>query len=252
MRDGATHVILTLMLSEKVIEEYQLILMREPAAKVFAPLAESYRKMGLLQQALEICEKGVKYNPEYPSGLVALGKILFELKRYDEASRTFKKAITLKPDNILAHKLNALSLIKLNQYSEALKSYKYVLFLSPEDEAAQKFISTWEYLEAQNYSEKAFPPSEDSSLIAHSQPESVAAFIEALIVRNEIEKAEKYTKMALQKWPDSDVLLHQLNVINEFQSDEAKDNLNLQMDVLQIKKRLLSRLLRRIELARQS
>lgn len=238
------------MLSEKVIEEYQLILMREPAAKVFAPLAEAYRKMGLLQQALEICQKGVKYNPEYPSGLVALGKILFEMKSFLEASQVFKKAVTLKPDNILAHKLNALSLIKLNNYSDALKSYKYVLFLNPEDETAQKFISNWEYLEAQNYSEKTFN-TDETPISSSNQPESVAAFVEALIARNEIEKAEKYTQMALKKWPDSDILIHQLNVIREFQSEEAQDLLEEQFEVNQIKKKTLTQLLRRIELARQ-
>lgn len=239
------------MLSEKVIEEYQLILMREPAAKVFAPLAETYRKMGLLQQALEICQRGVKYNPEYPSGLVALGKILFEMKRYEEASQIFKQAVALKSDNILAHKLNALCLIKLNNYTDALKSYKYILFLSPDDETAQKFINNWEYLEAQSYSERTFS-TDETPISSSSQPESVAAFIEALIARNEIDKADKYIQLALKKWPSSDVLQHQQNVVQEFKTEEAKELLTEKLENNQIKKKVLNRLLRRIELARQS
>ena len=77
------------MFSDKTIEEYQIILMRNPNAKVFAPLAEAYRKMGLLQQALEICERGVKYNPEYPSGLVAYGKKFFSNLKSTKMQKAF-------------------------------------------------------------------------------------------------------------------------------------------------------------------
>ena len=134
------------MLSDKAIEEYQLIIMRNPSAKVFAPLSEAYRKMGLLQQAFDICKQGTKHNPEYPSGLVAYGKVLFELKKFEDAVKAFHSAAELKPDNILAHKLKALSLTKLNNYAGALKAYKNVLLLSPEDKQAQKFIRNWEYV----------------------------------------------------------------------------------------------------------
>lgn len=241
------------MFADKAIEEYQLILLRNPSAKVFAPLAEAYRKLGLLQQALEICEKGVRYNPNYPSGLVAYGKILFELRRYADASEMFNRATSLKADNILAHKLNALSLIKLNKYPEALAAYKSVLFLSPQDPQAQKFVANWEYLEAPGFSDAAFEaqPSPDKDLVADSDPGHVSTFIEALIARNEIERARAITLTSLEVWPDDPELKKQLQVINEFVREETDETVRLRLQELKIKKTFLTKLLRRIELVKR-
>ncbi len=240
------------MFSDKTIEEYQVILMRNPSAKVFAPLAEAYRKMGLLQQALEICERGVKHNPEYPSGLVAYGKILFELKKYQLASEMFKRATALKPDNILAHKLKALCFIKLNQFPEALAAYKYVLFLSPNDEQAKKFINNWEYTEAPKYSAATFQTEHetDPSLIADSSPSHVAHFIEALMARNEIDRARQITRTSLEIWPDDVHLQKQLALMNEYVHEETVFVHRLTMESNLIKKQFLKRLLRRIELVK--
>lgn len=241
------------MFTDKTIEEYQVILMRNPSAKVFAPLAEAYRKMGLLQQALETCERGVKYNPEYPSGLVAYGKILFELKKYEEAVAVFERATQLKSDNILAHKIKALCFIKLNKYAEALESYKYVQFLNPNDEQANKFINNWEYLEAPRYSPETFQTNHeaDPALIAESSPSHVAHFIEALMARNEIDRARHITITSLEIWPEDTHLQKQLELINEYVHEESVFVQRQSLESNLIKKQFLKRLLRRIELVKR-
>ncbi len=241
------------MFSDKTIEEYQIILMRNPNAKIFAPLAEAYRKMGLLQQALEICERGVKYNPEYPSGLVAYGKILFELKKYEDATAIFERATKMKMDNMLAHKLKALCYIKLNRYADALEAYKYVQFLNPNDEQAIKFIQNWEYVEATEYEAETFKTNheQDPALIADSSPSHVAHFIEALIARNEIDRAKNITQTSLDIWPDDPHLLKQLELINEFTHEENISQHRHALESNLIKKQFLKRLLRRIELVKR-
>lgn len=241
------------MFSDKTIEEYQLILMRNPSAKVFAPLAEAYRKMGLLQQALEISERGVKFHPEYPSGLVAYGKVLFELKKYEESAQVFATATNFKKDNILAHKLRALSLIKINKYHDALAAYKYVLFLNPHDEQAQKFINNWEYLEASQYSATTFttPAEQDINLLAESNPTHVAHFIEALMARNELERARQITLTSLEIWPEDKILKKQLALLDETAIEEKRLEQKTASVKNSIKKQYLLRLLRRVELAKQ-
>lgn len=240
------------MFSDKTIEEYQLILMRNPNARVFAPLAEAYRKMGLLQQALEICEKGIKYNPDYPSGLVAYGKILFEMKRYDQASSIFSKATSLKADNILAHKLNALCFIKLNKYDQALQTYKKVLFLNANDEQAQKFIADWESLEASRYSKETFntPVPDERELIVDSSPSHVSNFIEALIARNEMDRARSITQTSLEIWPGHPLLIKQLQLLEDYSREEQSAKVLWELEKAVIKKKFLQRLLRRIELVK--
>lgn len=240
------------MYSDKTIEEYQLLLMRNPSSRVFAPLAESYRKMGLLQQALEICEKGVKYNPDYPSGLVAYGKVLFEVNRFEEAAHIFNRATELQKDNILAHKLQALSLAKLSKHKEALRSYKHVLFLNPNDIQAKKFVENWEYLESTDYKPEAFElDGKEKDLISDSDPIHVAHFVDALIVRNEISRAKSIVETALCIWNDDPLLLKQLDVINEFASEEKREKQSKALRETTLKKEILQQLLQRIEARKQ-
>lgn len=240
------------MFSDKTIEEYQLLLMRNPSSRVFAPLAESYRKMGLLQQALEISEKGVKYNPEYPSGLVAYGKVLFELQRFEDASKTFEKAALQQSDNILAHKLQAMSLSKLGQQKEALQAYKKVLFLNPNDNQAKKFISNWEYLEATDYSSKTFNMDhQEKDLISESDPIHVSHFIDALIVRNEIQRAHSIAETSLCIWPEDPLLEKQLLLINDLINEDQSEIRSKDLKKKQLKKDILEQLLQRIESRKQ-
>lgn len=207
--------------------------------------------MGLLQQALEICEKGVKYNPDYPSGLVAYGKVLFEVNRFEEAAHIFGRAASLQNDNILAHKLKALSLSKLSKHREALQSYKHVLFLSPTDAQAKKYIENWEYLESADYQASTFSvDGQEKDLISDSDPIHVSHFVDALIVRNEITRAKSIVETALCIWNDDPLLLKQLDVINEFASEERRERNSKALHQVSVKKDLLLNLLQRIEALR--
>ena len=50
-----------------------------PESHVFAPLADACRKAGMVEEALDIYEKGVRSNPDYTSGHVVRGKCHFDL-----------------------------------------------------------------------------------------------------------------------------------------------------------------------------
>lgn len=115
------------------MERYQLIFEKDPDSKVFAPLAEAYRRMGLLDEAIDLAEKGVKKHPHFSSGRVALGKCYSQKGLHEKAIENLKAAVDLSPENILAHQLLADSYLKLGKLAEALQSYKMVLFLNPND-----------------------------------------------------------------------------------------------------------------------
>lgn len=233
------------MLPEQAIEEYQVILLRNPAARVFAPLSEAYRKMGLLQQALEVCEKGVDLNKTYPSGRVALGKVLFELERYDEAAAEFLRAHELQKDNILAIKLCALAQTKLQNNRKAVDLYKKVLLLNPKDPSAIDFLRNWEFLEAEEYSSATADISIKPSIFESlKNPSQTSAYIEALIARNELDDAESLLRYALKKWPDDLLLSRQLQVVLEFLSEEQSEGLKGQLDANRKKQEALKSLLR--------
>ena len=74
----------------------------ENPRRVFARLANEYRKQGDLTTAIEICRTQVPLQPTYISGYIVLGQALFESGQLDEARATFEAAIGLDPENLIA------------------------------------------------------------------------------------------------------------------------------------------------------
>lgn len=61
-------------------------------------LAESNRKAGKMDKALQFSEKQLKLFPDHPHPLYYHGKLLFEMKRYAEAIPYLERAVSLSPD----------------------------------------------------------------------------------------------------------------------------------------------------------
>jgi tetratricopeptide (TPR) repeat protein len=74
----------------------------ENPRRFFAPLANEYRKAGLLDRALLLCQKHVPEQPDNMNGLVVYGQILFESGNTDEAREPFERALTVDPENLIA------------------------------------------------------------------------------------------------------------------------------------------------------
>ncbi|MEQ1875636.1 MAG: tetratricopeptide repeat protein [Bdellovibrionia bacterium] len=181
-----------------LIERYQMMLQQDPQSKVFAPLAEAYRKMGMLDEAERICNAGVLQHPQFPSGRVAMAKILLEKKNTEKAVEHLKAAVELSSENILAHTLLADSLMELKRPREALRSFKMVMFLNPKDERAQKTIKKLEALTAGEYESEIFQmkklpdPKFGTTTDAATKQRTLERFIslaDAYTVRNDAEKA---------------------------------------------------------------
>jgi tetratricopeptide (TPR) repeat protein len=115
------------------IEELEKRLAADPSSRMFVQLAEEYRKAGMLEQAIDCCEKGLKKHPQYPSARVLLGRALLEAGSFDKASAEFETVLKQVPDNILAHKFLGETYEKLGRLDEALKKYKVASALAPED-----------------------------------------------------------------------------------------------------------------------
>src|SRR6185312_9107047 len=92
-------------INPEFVERYQRLYEADPKSRIFAPLAEAYRKMGLLNEARDVAESGVANHPDFPGGRVALGRVLNDLGLIEEAVRELKKAAELAPENILAQQI---------------------------------------------------------------------------------------------------------------------------------------------------
>ncbi|MFV8258082.1 tetratricopeptide repeat protein [Bdellovibrio bacteriovorus] len=203
------------------IEKYQSLLEKDPNSQVFAPLAEAYREMGMLQEARKTVTAGVQRHPQFVGGLVTYAKVLRDLGELSKALETLKKATALSSENILAHQLMAEVHLAQKNPKDALKSFKMVLFLNPNSKSAQKAVQKLESLTADEYDEDVFAMTklpevnlEGSATPTGREPdfgieevvirptpvttnkalERMLSLIDAFIVRNDLEKAHALLK----------------------------------------------------------
>lgn len=116
------------------IEELQSKLDKDPDSKIFLPLAEEYRKSGMLEEAIAICQDGLKKHPNYVSARVVLGRAYMELKRTIEAQAEFEEVISKIPDNLMANKHLGDIYFMQGNLKSALERYQAVLRLDPHNE----------------------------------------------------------------------------------------------------------------------
>jgi predicted Zn-dependent protease len=120
----------------------------DPSSRVFAPLAEAYRKAGLVDEAIEIAREGIKVHPSFIGGRVALARALFDKKQFDDVIAEVEPIVRDVPDNILAQKLMAESCLMIGRQADALAAYKMLLYFSPQDPETSAIVRE---LETQAY-----------------------------------------------------------------------------------------------------
>src|SRR5690606_35669981 len=117
-----------------LLTKYLDLYNKKPTSRVFAPLAETYRKLGMYDEALNILKNGIRYNSTYPLGYIILGNCYYDLEKYDHAYEVVRPFVKTNLDNISLQKLFAQICEKINRPEEALETYKYLLFVNPKDE----------------------------------------------------------------------------------------------------------------------
>ncbi len=213
------------------IERSMEIYRRDPQSKIFAPLAESLRREGRLDEALKIALNGVQAHPDFTSGYVALAKILLDKKEPQKALFHLQKAVELNPENHLALHLLAETQVQLRKPKEALKSYKLLLFLNPQDTKAERTIRKLESITADEYDEDIFKlaplqiPEEPKQIqptqnSEENNPKPIPwlerflSLADAYIVRNDLERAEHCLKQAQQEFGLTPEIMSRLDMLN--------------------------------------
>ncbi len=106
---------------------------RAPHSTVFAPLADACRKAGMLDEALDICRKGLVANPEYASGYVVQGKSMYDAEMPEQAEASFRRVLELDANNLVALKFIGIILSERGDTGAARACFEHILVLDPED-----------------------------------------------------------------------------------------------------------------------
>jgi len=104
-----------------------------PKGRNFAPLADAYRKAGLLDNAIELCKSGLERHPDYVSAHIVYGRCLIDQKNDAAASEVFRKVITLDPEHAPKSVENFLA------YVDA-KHYDGTIFVDPAATSGAAFV----------------------------------------------------------------------------------------------------------------
>ncbi len=101
------------------VRRFEDILKRDPQAYSFAPLADLYLSLGLLEDALQTARKGCAVHPDFAAGQIALARAALENSLKDEAKKALEAVVRITPENIEAQRLLADIYIADNEQAAA-------------------------------------------------------------------------------------------------------------------------------------
>ncbi len=123
------------------IEKLRVRVEKDPNSRLFLPLAEEYRKSGLLDEAISVILRGLERQPGYTSARVALGRLYLEKNMPEEAKHEFEAVVKAIPDNLFAHKKLAEMYRDAGEIEKAIAEYETVVRLNPIDDDAKMCLA---------------------------------------------------------------------------------------------------------------
>lgn len=127
-------------LSSPIFLKYLEIYEKTPHSRVFAPLAEHYRQVGMIEKAIDILKRGIKVHPSYVMGHLGLAFCYFDQRQFNLAYNILKPLIPSNRDNMRLQRLFAKTCLEIGKYEDALDVFKYILFISPRDHETQEMV----------------------------------------------------------------------------------------------------------------
>jgi tetratricopeptide (TPR) repeat protein len=149
------------------IKKYEDMLAKDPKSYCFTILAELYRKVGLLDDAINVANCGIETHPEYVGGYMAVGRAYFEKGMKEESKQSLERVVRVTPDNLLAQKLLSQIYIEQGDISSAVKTLQVVELLNPDDMECRLMLESLEkaslYCDEKNPDDNTFVAIEETA-----------------------------------------------------------------------------------------
>ena len=110
---------------------------KDPKSRMFVQLADAYRKNNMIDEALEVLNKGLQYHSQYPLAYLIQGKCFIDKRMLNQARESFEKTISLDPQNVLALQMLAQTCESLKDEAGMISAYQAIITIDPLDEATK-------------------------------------------------------------------------------------------------------------------
>ncbi len=125
------------MAPSREIEKLQRRWQENPLGLTFAPLAEAYRKEGMLADAFELLDIGLSQHPSYVPAHIVKGRCYLDARGDADAERAFLRVIDLDPENVIALKGLAEIAERSGRFGDAIERLERLLEFDRNNEDAR-------------------------------------------------------------------------------------------------------------------
>lgn len=157
-------------------------LKQNPDSIMFARLADLYLSMNRIDEAIQICEQGIKKYPYYVTGHYIMGKCYLKKKQFDQAEKELKRVILFDPNYIAAHRDYGELMAQIGWLSSCEASYERILEIDPINTKAKE---RWSEVEKQLKQQESMPPKGEIDF---------KEFEDAIIIPDEISRSQDAKK----------------------------------------------------------
>lgn len=201
------------------IGSYLQIVTKDPRSTAFVPLAEAYRQIGLLDDALEAARLGTRSLPHFSPGFSTLGRVLGQMGRIDEAMGAFAKALSIDRQSQAALVgLARLHLVR-GERDQARKILTEAAEFHPRDENVRNMLVALDLARPWDKLKQEQPVTPEPEPAAPRQPEPqresasifTATLAEIYIKQGLTDKAIGVYQEILRQDPDNPAVRQRLN-----------------------------------------
>jgi tetratricopeptide (TPR) repeat protein len=116
-------------------------LQRDPASLAFAQLADLYRKVGRVSEAIALCRRGLERYPHYTTARLILAKALVDDGQPEQGLAELTAILEISPKDLQSHRLAAEVLCRLGRIDGAVEHLQAIVRLDTGDREARALLS---------------------------------------------------------------------------------------------------------------
>ena len=137
---------------------------------LFARLADAYLQMDRVDEAIELCEKGIRKHPYYVTGHYVLGKCYLKKKLFDQAEKELTRVLLFDEKYIAAHRDYGELMAQIGWSNTCEMSYEEIVRIDPFNEKArQRLLELKSYVAPSDEQE----PEEESEIDLEEVEETI-------------------------------------------------------------------------------